>query len=113
MRHIFVVIDMSNAMNEQDLKPNRFKCSIKLLQMFVNEFIDQNPISQLGLIITRNKRAEKILDLTANIKNLLDAIQRLSEMTCSGEPSLQNALELAMKTLKYLLICLYFKVLIV
>jgi len=101
MRHLFIVIDMSNAMTQQDFKPSRLKCTIKLIQMFINEFMDQNPISQIAIIMTRNKRAEKVSDLSGNVKNHLDAIQRLSEMTCFGEPSIQNALELAMRTLKY------------
>ena len=97
---MFIIVDMSSAMTQQDLKPNRLKCTTKMLETFVNEFIDQNPISQLALIVTRNKRAEKVSDLSANIKNHLEAIRRISDMTCSGEPSLQNAIELAMKTLK-------------
>lgn len=101
MRHLFIVVDMSSAMSLQDLKPNRLKCTTSLLKSFASEFIDQNPISQMALIVTRNKRAEKISDLSANIKNHLEAIQRIEDMSCSGEPSLQNALELAMKTLRY------------
>ena len=88
-------------MTQPDLKPNRLKCTTKLLETFVTEFIDQNPISQLAIIMTRNKRAEKISDLSANTKIHLDAIRRLNDMTCSGEASLQNALEMAMRTLRY------------
>ena len=44
MRHTFVVIDMSKSMGEQDLKPTRFKCCLKLLQKFIDEYFDQNPI---------------------------------------------------------------------
>ena len=35
----------------------------QLLEFFVEEYFDQNPISQLGIIISRNKRAEKITEL--------------------------------------------------
>lgn len=41
---------------------------LKLLEDFIEEFFYQNPISQLGIIITRNKRAEKISDLAGNLK---------------------------------------------
>ena len=44
MRHTFVVVDMSKSMGEQDLKPTRFKCCLKLLQRFIDEYFDQNPI---------------------------------------------------------------------
>lgn len=40
----------------------------KLLEDFVDEFFYQNPISQLGIIITRNKRAEKVSELVGNSK---------------------------------------------
>lgn len=35
----------------------------QLLEFFVEEFFDQNPISQLGIIISRNKRAEVVTQL--------------------------------------------------
>ncbi|XP_020614690.1 general transcription factor IIH subunit 2-like [Orbicella faveolata] len=66
MRHVFVVVDMSRAMEEADLKPSRLACSVKLLEDFITEYFDQNPISQIGLIATRNKRAEKLTELSGN-----------------------------------------------
>ena len=30
MRHLFVVVDMSRAMEEADLKPSRLACSVKV-----------------------------------------------------------------------------------
>ncbi|WAR15378.1 TF2H2-like protein [Mya arenaria] len=88
MRHMFIIIDMSSAMDDQDLKPSRLVCSLKLLEHFIEEYFDQNPISQLGIIVTKNKRAEKITEL--------------GERACQGEPSLQNSLELAMQTLRHM-----------
>jgi hypothetical protein len=38
----------------------------QLLEHFVEEYFDQNPISQLGIIGTRNKRAEIIAELGGN-----------------------------------------------
>ena len=124
MRHLFLVIDMSQAMGDQDLKPTRLVSSLKvkhsqlsivspnnehcyinyqvmsplilqlkngsiiailhffltrfnchliflcylillfqLLEHFVDEYFDQNPISQMGIIFTKNKRAEKVTEL--------------------------------------------------
>ena len=61
-----------------------------------------NPISQIGLIITRNKRAELISELAGNPRQHIENIKRLSEEEneCSGEPSLQNSLELTIQTLR-------------
>lgn len=47
---------------------------LKLLEDFIEEFFYQNPISQLGVIITRNKRAEKISDLAGNSKKHIKVI---------------------------------------
>jgi transcription initiation factor TFIIH subunit 2 len=38
----------------------------QLLEGFIDEFFDQNPISQMGIIITKNKRAEKVSELAGN-----------------------------------------------
>ncbi|KAJ8895283.1 hypothetical protein PR048_000608 [Dryococelus australis] len=75
---------------------------LKVLEGFVEEFFDQNPISQLGIITTRNKRAEKISDLAGNGRKHIKNIQKTTETPCCGEPSLQNALELALRSLKML-----------
>lgn len=42
--------------------------------MFITEFFDQNPISQLGLIALKGKRAEKITDLTGTSKCHVNAL---------------------------------------
>jgi transcription initiation factor TFIIH subunit 2 len=76
--------------------------SQKLLEKFAHSYFDQNPISQLGLILTRNKTAEKICDLVGNPKKFIDKLQSLKEKLCQGEPSIQNSLELSIYTLKYL-----------
>ncbi|XP_071446274.1 general transcription factor IIH subunit 2 isoform X1 [Hetaerina americana] len=104
MRHMYVIVDFSDAMADQDLKPTRYLCTMKLLEGFIEEYFDQNPISQMGIIITRNKRAEKICDLAGNPRKHIKLIQQLVQQAWSGggEPSLQNALELAHSSLKLL-----------
>lgn len=100
MRHLVIVIDMSNAMNDIDMKPNRFICCIRMIEKFVTEFIDQNPISQLCFIVTRNKRAEKITDLNGNLKSQIEVLKSFANSSCHGEASVQNALELAYSVLR-------------
>lgn len=102
MRHLYVVVDCSEAMTDQDLKPTRQLCTVKLLEGFIEEFFDQNPISQMGIVVMRNKRAEKLSELAGNSKKHLKVIKKIAEMSCTGEPSLQNALELVDKSLKLL-----------
>lgn len=49
-----------------------------------------------------NKRAEKISDLAGNYRKHVKSVQGLSKTNLIGEPSLQNGLEMALKTLKLL-----------
>lgn len=66
----------------------------------MEEFFDQNPISQIGLIALKGKRAEKICDLTGSCSKHIKAIKQLNKIGLVGEPSLQNGLELALATLR-------------
>ncbi|XP_041957842.1 general transcription factor IIH subunit 2 [Alosa sapidissima] len=102
MRHLFVVVDTSRTMDDQDLKPNRLTSTLKLLEFFVDEYFDQNPISQIGIITTKNKRAEKLTDLAGNPKKHITALKKAVDTTCIGEPSLYNSINLAMLTLKHM-----------
>lgn len=100
MRNAYLVVDLSSCMIEKDLKPSRIICTMKLLQKFIFNFFDQNPISQLGVIITRNKTAEKLTELLGNPKKIVDKLKVMTEKHCAGEPSLQNSLEIAISSLK-------------
>ena len=109
MRHIFIVVDTSLAMTDIDLKPNRIVVTLKLLEKFVSDFFDQNPIGQIGFITTCGKRAELASDMSGTprkhldvLKNMLTEIIQTEAKSCVGEPSLQNSITLAMKTLKHM-----------
>ena len=75
-----------------------------MVQDFVDEYFYLNPISQIGLVVTRNKRAELISELAGNPRQHIESIKRLTigETDCSGEPSLQNSLELTIQTLRHM-----------
>lgn len=83
-----------------------FRCSLKLLEDFAQEFFYLNPISQLGLIVSKDKRAEVWSEMAGNPKRHSERMRKLSEAMggnssgCKGEPSLQNALETALATLR-------------
>lgn len=76
MRHLYILLDCTEAMSVPDLKPTRFLNTIKMMQLFIEEFFDQNPISQIGLILLKNKKAEKLSELAGNFKNHVKQIQR-------------------------------------
>ena len=126
IRHVYLGIDMSSAMVELDLKPSRLECTLTLAEQFINEYFDQNPLSQLGVILTRRGVAEKITELsgmgfatdtklatakpdvhglmmcdTGNPTEHIEAIRKKDNRLPDGEPSLQNLLDLARTSLQY------------
>lgn len=95
IRHLFLIIDLSESMLDRDMRPSRLELTLKYAQEFVTEFFDQNPISQLGIIVTRDGMAERISPLGGNPVEHLKALQNKKRLLASGEPSLQNALNMA------------------
>ncbi|KAF4005316.1 Ssl1-like family protein [Saccharomyces cerevisiae] len=62
---------------------------------FVHEFFDQNPISQMGIIIMRNGLAQLVSQVSGNPQDHIDALKSIRKQEPKGNPSLQNALEMA------------------
>lgn len=102
MRHLYIVLDCSESMLDLDLKPSRFTVSMKIIESFLNQFFDQNPISQVGIITTSNKRSNKVVELNGSVKTLMDGLKKITVNQCVGEVSLQNSLEMALSTMKNL-----------
>ncbi|KAJ2304266.1 hypothetical protein IWW55_002515 [Coemansia sp. RSA 2706] len=100
MRHVMLVLDESEAMSVRDLAPTRIHAAQALLARFVSEFFDQNPISQLSVVATKDGLAERLTELSSNPADHVRALQAKSNRDLAGEPSLQNALELSMHALK-------------
>lgn len=100
IRTLILVIDGSLTMLEKDLRPNRFSVMISYLLDFVVEFFDQNPISQLGVIMMRNGVAHLVSEVSGLPQYHLDKLRGLNarqqnRFEPKGDPSLQNALELS------------------
>jgi transcription initiation factor TFIIH subunit 2 len=71
-----------------------------LLKEFIFLYFDSNPISQIGIIITRKKRVEKISELAGNPRAHVALLEQLKYQECEGEASVQNALDMGLQTLK-------------
>ena len=95
IRHVVLILDLSFAMTEKDLRPTRFLLTLRYAAAFINEFFEQNPISQLGLIGMRDGLAKRVSDLSGNAVDHLTALSTLRSLDPLGNPSLQNALEMA------------------
>ncbi|KAJ1990120.1 hypothetical protein H4R33_001838 [Dimargaris cristalligena] len=99
IRHVIIILDMSSAMLDKDLRPSRLELVLSNLEAYIAEYFDQNPLSQLGIIVTRDGKAEKITELGGNPMDHIRALKNKRHTNARGEPSLQNALEIAMNTL--------------
>ena len=82
-------------MVEKDLRPTRHLLTIRYASEFVTEYFEQNPISQLGIIGMRDGLAVRISDMSGNPTEHTTNLKALASKDPLGNPSLQNALEMA------------------
>lgn len=106
IRTLIVIIDGSLTMLEKDLRPNRFAMTLQLLQEFIVEFFDQNPISQLGIVMMRNGVSNLVSEVNGLPQYHIDKLRLLrsrqhNRFEPKGDPLLQNSLEMARAMLKY------------
>ncbi|CAN9337753.1 unnamed protein product [Alternaria alternata] len=103
IRHVVLVLDLSEAMMEKDMRPNRFITMINYTQDYIREFFEQNPISQMSVLGMHDGICIRVSELSGNPAEHVAAIQGLRSKDDGkepkGAPSLQNALELARATL--------------
>jgi transcription initiation factor TFIIH subunit 2 len=103
IRHVVLVLDLSEAMMEKDMRPNRFITMINYTQDYIREFFEQNPISQMSVLGMHDGVCIRVSELSGNPAEHVAAIQGLRSKDDGkepkGAPSLQNALELARATL--------------
>lgn len=73
VRHMFIVVDLSESMLDKDFRPSRwgrsgtadprFQLTLQYLRAFVLEWFDQNPLGQVGVIILRDRLAETLIPM--------------------------------------------------
>lgn len=107
IRHVVLVLDLSESMLEKDMRPSRYHTMIRYTQEYVREFFEQNPISQMSVLGMHDGICIRVSELSGNPAEHTAAIQGLRfprnpqdvPKEPKGAPSLQNALELARATL--------------
>ncbi|TKY87941.1 hypothetical protein EX895_003037 [Sporisorium graminicola] len=102
IRHLVLLIDLSASMLEKDMRPNRFDVTLQYAREFVGEYFDQNPIGQLSIIGTRQGIAERLAMMGGNTVDHTASLTNKRRLEPRGEPSLQNALEMARSSLVHL-----------
>ena len=101
---MLLVLDLSEAMLEKDMRPNRYLVTIRYAQEYVREFFEQNPISQLGVLAMHDGVCIRVSDLGGNPGEHVAALASLRDdprtsRQPKGSPSLQNGLEMARASL--------------
>ena len=106
-------------MLDRDMRPTRFDLTLQYTREFIVEWFDQNPLGQIGVIGMRGGVGEKICEMTGTCSltsivawieltgisqgNPQDVVKTISErarLQPDGEPSLQNAIEMARSSMR-------------
>ncbi|RDL38264.1 TFIIH basal transcription factor complex, subunit SSL1 [Venustampulla echinocandica] len=95
IRHLILVLDLSFAMEDKDMRPSRYLLTLRFASEFATEYFEQNPISQLGIIGMRDGIAIRISDMSGNPTEHIERLKTLRDQQPQGNPSLQNALEMS------------------
>lgn len=75
-----------------DFRPSRRAVVAKHAEAFIREFFDQNPLSQIGIVTIKDGVAHCLTDLGGSPESHVKALT--GKLECSGDASLQNALDL-------------------
>ncbi|KAL6199978.1 hypothetical protein ACLB2K_029760 [Fragaria x ananassa] len=92
IRYLYIVIDLSKAASEMDFRPSRMGVVAKHVEAFIREYFYQNPLSQVGLVTIKDGVAHFLTDLGGSPESHVKAL--MGKLECSGDASLQNALDL-------------------
>lgn len=95
IRHLVLIIDLSQSMLDKDLRPTRYGLTLRYASEFVNDYFEQNPISQLCIVGMRDGLAVPVTDMGGNPAEHIAALKALRPQEPRGDPSLQNALNMA------------------
>ncbi|KAK9127277.1 hypothetical protein Syun_016074 [Stephania yunnanensis] len=87
-----LLLESRKAASETDFKPSRMAVAAKHVEAFIREFFDQNPLSHIALITIRDGVAQCLTDLGGSPDSHIKAL--MGKLGCSGDSSLQNALDL-------------------
>ncbi|CAL0322921.1 unnamed protein product [Lupinus luteus] len=69
----------------------------KQVETFIREFFDQNPLSHVGLVTIKDGIAHSLTELGGSPESHIKAL--MGKLECSGDASLQDALELVLGSL--------------
>ncbi|KAF9529385.1 Ssl1-like-domain-containing protein [Crepidotus variabilis] len=102
IRHLILVLDLSASMMDRDMRPTRFDLMLQYAREFISEWFDQNPLGQIGIVGMRAGLGERVGAMSGNPQEVLKSISDRVKLEPVGEPSLQNAIEMARNNMSHL-----------
>jgi len=66
IRYMELVIDLSKAASIADMRPLRSGAMFGAAKMFIRSFFDENPLSQLGVVVMRDGVAFQLTELSSS-----------------------------------------------
>lgn len=97
IRYLQLVIDLSRAASLTDMRPVRSAVMFSAARQFIRAFLDENPLSQLGIIVLRNGVAERLTELSSSPEMHIEKLKQ--SLDSMGAASIQNGLDLAVESL--------------
>ncbi|KAG1758865.1 Ssl1-like-domain-containing protein [Suillus occidentalis] len=91
IRHLALLLDLSAAMMDRDMRPTRFDLMLQYAREFVVEWFDQNPLGQIGVVGMR----AGIGEMSGNPQDVHKCLCDRTRLEPTGEPSPQNGIEMA------------------
>ncbi|KAF9033258.1 Ssl1-domain-containing protein [Hymenopellis radicata] len=102
IRHLVLILDLSSSMLDRDMRPTRFALTLQYSREFILEWFDQNPLGQIGIVGMRAGIGERICEMSGNPQEVLKSISDRHKLLPTGDPSLQNAIEMARNSMSHL-----------
>ncbi|KAJ3735777.1 Ssl1-like-domain-containing protein [Lentinula guzmanii] len=102
IRHAVLLIDLSSSMMDRDMRPTRFAVTLQYAREFVLEWFDQNPLGQMAVVGMRAGVGERVCDMSGNPQDVLKSISDRHRLEPTGDPSLQNSIEMARNSMNHL-----------
>eukprot|EP00922_Rhytidocystis_sp_ex-Travisia-forbesii_P060892 GHVS01090323.1.p1 GENE.GHVS01090323.1~~GHVS01090323.1.p1 ORF type:complete len:469 (-),score=85.81 GHVS01090323.1:74-1384(-) len=93
IRNLVILMDMSFSMRELDFRPDRLNCALDLVEHFIREFFQQNPIGQMASLVMLDSDAFLVQALSASPEEQITKLREAKRKALSGAPSLMNGLE--------------------
>jgi len=66
IRYLELVIDLSRAASINDMRPVRSAAMFTAASSFIRAFFDENPLSQLGIVVLRDGVAVQVTELSSS-----------------------------------------------